>query len=59
MKEIIRKGNPKSNEPHIFRCRFCSTIFKTDEYEVKPDYHNGTLYVSVCPVCNKEMAYEE
>ncbi len=31
MKVIIRKGGPKADEPHIFRCRFCNTIFKTDE----------------------------
>ena len=59
MKEIIRKGPQQSKEPHIFRCRYCQTIFKTDEYDVKPDYHNGTFYVSVCPVCNKKEAYEE
>lgn len=59
MTVIIRNGCPKSNEPHIFRCRFCSTIFKTDEYKVKPDYHNGTYFRAVCPVCGKEEAYEE
>ena len=59
MKEIIRKGNIVVKDVHVFRCRFCQTIFRTDEYRVKPDYHNGTFYIAVCPVCNKEEAYEE
>ena len=59
MKVILRKGNMVEHETRIFRCRFCSTIFKTDEYKVKPDYRNGTFYVAECPVCNKEQAYEE
>lgn len=59
MTVIIRNGCPKSDEPHIFRCRFCSTIFKTDEYDVKPDYRNGTYFIAVCPVCGGKKAYEE
>lgn len=30
-----------------------------DEYDVKPDYRNSTYYIAICPVCNKEKAYEE
>ena len=59
MKEIIRKHNIIDDDIRVFRCRFCQTIFKTDEYNVKPDYRNGTLYIAVCHVCNKEKAYEE
>lgn len=58
MKVIIRKYNI-ADDIRIFRCRSCQTIFKTDEYRIKPDYHNGTFYIAVCPVCDKEKAYEE
>lgn len=57
MKEIIREGNT-GNDIRIFRCRSCKTIFKTDEYDVKPDYRNGTFCVAICPMCNKN-AYEK
>jgi rubredoxin len=57
MKEIIRKGH-MADDIRIFRCRFCKTIFKTDEYEAKPDYRGGTIPVAICPMCNKN-AYEK
>lgn len=59
MTVILRKGNPKTNEPHVFKCTFCSTIFKTDEYRIKPDHHNGTFFIAVCPICNRMKAYED
>lgn len=62
MTVIIRKGSQKSNEPHIFKCGYCSTIFKTDEYRLDHvDCYNGTFYatkIAECPVCNKDRAYE-
>lgn len=62
MKVIIRKESSKSNELHIFKCGYCSTIFKTDEYRLdNVDCYNGTFYateIAECPVCNKERAYE-
>jgi rubredoxin len=57
MKEIIREGH-MADDIRIFRCRFCKTIFKTDEYEAKPDYRGGTIPVAICPMCNKN-AYEK
>lgn len=59
MKKIIRYGNKVEKEARIFRCRFCNTFFWSDEYCIKPDYHNGTYFISECPVCKKEKAYEE
>lgn len=62
MKVIIRKGSPKPNKPHIFKCRDCLTIFKTDEYRLdNVDCYNGTFYateIAECPVCNNKRAYE-
>lgn len=61
MKVIIRKGSPKSNEPRIFKCGYCSTIFETDEYRLDHvDYYDGTFVVTEiteCPVCNKKRVY--
>lgn len=60
MKDIIFEGNPKSNRQHIFKCRYCNTIFKTDEYEYyKYGAFGSPIYITICPVCNKEKAYTE
>lgn len=60
MKDIIFEGNQKSNGPHIFKCRYCNTIFKTDEYEYyKYGAFGSPIYITICPVCNKEKAYTE
>jgi hypothetical protein len=58
MKVIIRNGSFKEKEVTVFICNCCRTVFKTDEYDVKPDYHNGTFYVSTCPKCSNEYCHE-
>lgn len=59
MKMIIRKGSQKSDEPRVFKCCHCSTIFKTDEYRVDSDFYRELFYGTVCPVCKNARAYEK
>lgn len=60
MKEVLREGySCQAKLINLFKCHSCGTIFRTDEYALRPNHKKGTLYVSTCPICGKEDCDED